>query len=530
MKEKSTLFKSTYARCSKLVPGHIWQQLAATAESVEQFEAALGEQAATLGLPGYLGELARMELHVSQIAGGTICVEQYAENLSVNPTLQLFENTWQNLAGLIAGEADTAKPEKGDELVLIWRHPASLRIMAKQASPEYMLAMKMAVEELPVPDVAREADVRAAIIESALVQALDDGVLIGPEPLLQRDYQPTNYEKIDPTFFVARTFSLQWHITQACDLHCRHCYDRSSYTNLSLEQEIAILDDLAQFCADHKIHGQVTFTGGNPLLHPNFVKLYQEAAERGFSLAILGNPTTRDQIERLPAIQPLAFYQVSLEGLEQHDDYMRGRGHFKKTLAFLELLQELKIFSMVMLTLTRDNMDQVLLLAEILRDKTDLFTFNRLSAVGEGANLAGVAVEKYPEFLRAYDEAVALIHNLAPKDNLFNILYAQQNRPLFGGCTGYGCGAAFNFITVLADGSVHACRKFPSPIGNIIHDSLRTIYHSEKAAQYRNGAVACSTCAIRPVCGGCLAVAHSNGRNVFAQKDPYCFMDGGDIS
>jgi len=209
---------------------------------------------------------------------------------------------------------------------------------------------------------------------------------------------------------------------------------------------------------------------------------------------------------------------------------MRGRGHFKKTLAFLELLRELKIFSMIMLTLTRDNMDQVLPLAEILRDKTDLFTFNRLSAVGEGANLAGVAVEKYPEFLRAYDKAVAAIPNLAPKDNLFNILYVQQNRPLFGGCTGYGCGAAFNFITILADGSVHACRKFPSPIGNIIHDSLHTLYHSEKAAQYRKGAAACSTCAIRPVCGGCLAVAHSNGRNVFAQKDPYCFMDGGDIS
>ena len=31
----------------------------------------------------------------------------------------------------------------------------------------------------------------------------------------------------------------------------------------------------------------------------------------------------------------------------------------------------------------------------------------------------------------------------------------------FGGCTGFGCGAAFNFMAVLPDGEVHACRKVP---------------------------------------------------------------------
>jgi len=48
-----------------------------------------------------------------------------------------------------------------------------------------------------------------------------------------------------------------------------------------------------------------------------------------------------------------------------------------------------------MLTLTRANLDQVLPLTEILQGRVDLFTFNRLALVGEGASLYSVEPEKY---------------------------------------------------------------------------------------------------------------------------------------
>jgi len=526
--DKSRLLSSQYPECRKLVPDAIWEQLAAAAESAEGFADILRDRASALELEPYLGELARMESCVSSLKTDNIPVPEYSEKLSVNPTLQLFENSWKNLACRIDGTAGNLEPEKTGDLVIIWRHPLGSRVRLKQVQKEDLLAMKMALEELSVQAVAKEGGVHAAAVESALIRALRDGFVIGPEPLIKRDWKPEQYKEVDPSFFAARIFSLQWHITQACDLHCRHCYDRRQYRTLSLAQEINILDDLADLCSSHNVHGQVTFTGGNPLLHPNFERLYHEAADRGFTTAILGNPASLQEIEKLQAIQPLAFYQVSLEGLEEHNDYMRGRGHFRKVLTFLDLLRELGVYSMVMLTLTRDNMAQVLPLAEKLRDKADLFTFNRLSLVGEGANLAAVAPGEYPGFLRDYAAAVGTNPCLGIKDNLLNILYHGQGQPLFGGCTGYGCGAAFNFITVLADGAVHACRKFPSPLGNILDTSLAGIYHSEAARRYRGGAVECGECAIRPVCGGCLAVAHSHGLDIFREKDPYCFIDSAD--
>jgi hypothetical protein len=56
------------------------------------------------------------------------------------------------------------------------------------------------------------------------------------------------------------------------------------------------------------------------------------------------------------------------------------------------------MYTMVMLTLTRDNLDQVLPLAELLRDRADFFTFNRLSTVGEGASLQMPEKEAFEAF------------------------------------------------------------------------------------------------------------------------------------
>jgi selenobiotic family peptide radical SAM maturase len=529
MQEKLKLFGKAYPQCRKLVPHDLWLQLVEQARSTELLADLLDDRPAGGQLPDYLVELACLELYAFNLATDSIQVPEYSERLSVNPTLELFENSWKNLAFQLNDEAQKPGPEKGGEHVIVWRHPLSSKIKAKPVNEEDLLLLKMALEGLSVREVVQQSKVHAAALHAALIRGLNDGIVIGPEPLIKRHYNPAHYNHIDRSFFAARIFALQWHITQACDLHCRHCYDRNQYKTLSLDQEINILDDLARFCSSHNVHGQVSFTGGNPLLHPNFAKLYQEAAAREFSIAILGNPATREQLEQLNAIQPPAFYQVSLEGLEDHNDYMRGKGHFKKILAFLDLLREFNIFSMVMLTLTRDNMEQVLPLAETLRNKTDLFTFNRLSLVGEGANLLAVDKGEYPAFLQAYAKAVGSNPCLGIKDNLLNILYHKQKKPLFGGCTGFGCGAAFNFITVLSDGSVHACRKLPSFLGNILDKSLGEIYHAHTAGQYRSGAAACRDCAIRPVCGGCLAVAHSHGYDIFTQKDPYCFIDSKDL-
>jgi len=144
--------------------------------------------------------------------------------------------------------------------------------------------------------------------------------------------------------------------------------------------------------------------------------------------------------------------------------------------------------------------------------------------VGEGENLRLPPQNEFRIFLEEYLAACNDNVSLSLKDNFFNIIRARRGDPPVGGCTGYGCGAAFNFVSVLPDGEVHACRKFPSLIGNVYEKSLLEIYDSPIADRYRGGPSECRDCCLRLVCRGCLAVAYSHKLDPFKDKDPYCFF------
>jgi selenobiotic family peptide radical SAM maturase len=202
-----------------------------------------------------------------------------------------------------------------------------------------------------------------------------------------------------------------------------------------------------------------------------------------------------------------------------------GPAIFDRTVEFLSLLKDLGIYSMVMLTLTEENIDQILTLGEILRDRADVFHFNRLSRTGEGANLSLPSKEKYMGFLDKYLAAAKTNPVLGMKESLLNISLRKKGEDLFGGCTGFGCGAAFNFVALLPDGEVHACRKFPSLIGNLRNQSMDEVYSSEAAGRYRERLPGCRECPLRRICGGCLAVVNGLGPDTSPDRDPYCFFD-----
>ena len=318
-------------------------------------------------------------------------------------------------------------------------------------------------------------------------------------------------------------FTLQWHLTNACPYHCAHCYDRSPSPTLSLAQARGVVRDLRAFCRKHRVQPRISLTGGDPFLWPDFWEFYTALARGAMPVSILGNPISAEIIQRLLAIHPPTYYQVSLEGLAEHNDRIRGAGHYLQVMEFLAAAQKLGLRATVMLTLTRANLDQVLPLGEELRERTARFSFNRLSQVGQAAEMAAPTPAQFAAFLPQYLRARRGNPILGVKDNLFNIIRHHFQRPLFPGCTGFGCGAAFNFLALLPDGEVHACRKFPSPLGHIQEASLEAIYHSAAAQAYRRGPEPCHRCKLRNRCGGCLAVSFGAGLDPLKNRDPYCF-------
>jgi selenobiotic family peptide radical SAM maturase len=526
MPSKSDL-AAIYPRCRALLDPDTWQQIVSIPDfyrKPENFPQSIRSYDPRLRIPEFLSELARLEWNIFKVKGENISISGDPEEMAINPTLLVLELQWKNLVDH-EGASSARAPEPASEHVLIWKHPEDGNVRAKTASPEDLLILKMISEGIDRKVVAEVGALSIIAVDAAVDRAAKRGIIIKPPSRIRRNFAvraASPYAR--DHFLISPSFTLQWHITQVCDLHCRHCYDRSDRTTPTLEQAIAIIDDLHTFCRQRRVKGQISFTGGNPLLHPDFLSIYRAASDSGFTLSVLGNPTTREHIGTLLSIQQPDVFQVSLEGLPEYNNFIRGDGHFEKTMRFLEILRELGIYSMVMLTLTKENIGQVIPLAELLYGKADVFYFNRLSKVGEGASLELPSKQDYISFLEMYISACEKNPVLGLKDNLINILKYRNRGEPFGGCTGFGCGAAFNFVAVLADGEVHACRKFPSPIGNISHQKIAEIYDSEIAERYRSGCAECRSCLLRPVCGGCLACAYSSGLDVFQHKDPYCFL------
>lgn len=482
--------------------------------------------AAAGSLPAFAPDLARLEWQWHRTLEAPPPSRADVENVVINPTLGLVRTGWKLSVPFSTGViGPTTSIEPGEEWCVMWRHPRDGGPRFRRATSDELLVLKMAAEETPREEVAAAHRIPVGAIDRAFAAAARAGLLLAPQPRIRRPAdRGAASDAIGERFLVSSTFTLQWHITNSCDLRCRHCYDRTLPSPLTLEQGLRVLDGLRDFCLRRHVEGHVCFTGGNPFLHARFEELYRAAAERGFNTSILGNPTPRSKLERLCAIQKPSYFQVSLEGLPLHNDYMRGNGHFDRTVEFLAVLADLHIPSQVMLTLTRDNMEQVLPLADRLRGRVDDFTFNRLAQVGEGASLAAPDPAAYASFLHEYADACEENPILALKDNLLNVVRDAKRLPLFGGCTGYGCGAAFNFIALLPDGEAHACRKFPSPIGNVLEMGIEGVYESPQARRYREGCSSCNGCHLRPVCSSCMAVTYGRGEDPLTARDPHCFF------
>ncbi|HWI41207.1 MAG TPA: thio(seleno)oxazole modification radical SAM maturase SbtM [Verrucomicrobiae bacterium] len=425
------------------------------------------------------------------------------ESLAVNPTLLLKDFS---SAG---GEGCRA---------LVWKDRGGM-VRSGRAEAGDLLALKMVLEGLTPEGVAAAGGLPVAAVDRMLDAAIAREILLAPASALRR---PEGFASSTGEHLQTETFTLQWHITSRCDLNCLHCYDRSPRSELSFVEGLEVLRDLRRFCRARHVAGQVSFTGGNPFLHDDFERLYRSALDLGLRTAILGNPVAREPLQRVLGMGRPEYFQVSLEGLREHNDRVRGRGNFDAVLAFLDLLGEFGIFSVVMLTLTAGNLGQVLPLGEILRGRASLFSFSRLARFGAGRYLDPPAHADYLRFARDYLREARGNPVLGRKDGLLSLAHLQRGEEPFGGCTGFGCGAAFSFLSLLPDGEVHACRKFPSRLGSVREASLEALYDSPQAERYRAGSSGCNGCRLRAVCGGCAAVTAGEGLDPFTDRDPFC--------
>jgi MoaA/NifB/PqqE/SkfB family radical SAM enzyme len=140
-----------------------------------------------------------------------------------------------------------------------------------------------------------------------------------------RSSEPKRTSDLGAPLYVA------WQITNECNLACLHCIEESGPgkafpDELSERQVLDILDQLRALEVPY-----VSFSGGEPMVHPHFFRMVEHFCAGGGQLKIETNghylsPENCERLERLG----VKAVQVSLDGASRETfNKMRVRGEFR---------------------------------------------------------------------------------------------------------------------------------------------------------------------------------------------------------
>jgi AdoMet-dependent heme synthase len=340
-------------------------------------------------------------------------------------------------------------------------------------------------------------------------------------------------------------FLIQWHLTERCNLRCRHCYQEGGQSEelgfSAIERgidEATQMVEAWQAAYDLEFSPSFNVTGGEPFLRPDLVEILESMVSRGWEVYLLSNGTliTSDRAAILAELG-ISGVQVSLEGPEKVHELIRGPGSFAAALNGVRHLLQAGVRVSLNTTLSRLNAPYFMDLVELAASlKVPRLGFSRLVPSGQGKDLLDQMLSPR-QVQELYETAFALrVPGLEIVSG--DPVAAQMSAPAEGGDSGAipggGCAAGVSGLTILPDGTVTPCRRLPLAIGNISREALREIWAAAPVltalrdrSRYRGK---CGTCGRWADCRGCRAIAYayakSWGTDDFLAPDPQCFIGG----
>lgn len=318
-------------------------------------------------------------------------------------------------------------------------------------------------------------------------------------------------------------FFIQWHLTERCNLSCRHCYQRKHKVREMTPEEVRVQIDGAadMFRAWEEEQGMtlspsIHFTGGEPFLYQGLWKTVAYARELGFQTALMtnGSKIGRDDARQARSLG-VSEIQISLEGPRDIHETIRGKGSFDAALRGARILADQGQKVTANVTLSRLNAGRIEETVE-MAGKAGFHSigFSRLVPCGSGGSLIDSMLDAQ-ELKQTYRRILDLhspSFEVNSGDPLASVLAGVKPAE---GCSLSlsGCSAGFSGVTIAGDGAVMPCRRIGLKAGYLQKASLRQIWATSRVLwrlRSRSSYLgACGSCEFWPVCRGCRAVAYA---------------------
>ncbi|MBQ7169660.1 MAG: radical SAM protein [Synergistaceae bacterium] len=317
-------------------------------------------------------------------------------------------------------------------------------------------------------------------------------------------------------------FAFQFELTSRCNERCRHCYlpGARDFHDMETELVMSILDQLRDMGTL-----KVTFSGGECLLHPDFIPILRHARENDLSVSILSNLTllTDDMISAIKDAN-IDFLQASVYSMnpEEHDYITRLPGSHAKTITGLERLIAANVPVMISCPTMRK-------------------TYSSYKAVLDWA---------YSHGIKGYTDYIMMARTDGTTDNLDNRLTLGETESLLRDIIGYDiqyrtildagiapsplnpdehvCGAGIDMMCVAADGEFYPCPGFQGwPLGNAHSQSVADVWNSSEAIKKLRAVKwrdfpKCMKCEAKPYCAMCMVRNLNETGSIFEVSKHFC--------
>ncbi len=330
-------------------------------------------------------------------------------------------------------------------------------------------------------------------------------------------------------------FYIQWHITNLCNLHCKHCYQEifSSREDLPLEKLKLITENLidASHQWNKKVH--ITLTGGEPLLKKETFPLleYLDSKNEITELSLITNGLFLSEkiCNQLEELSKLKNIKISLDGANKKtNDAIRGKENFQQVLNSIEIAKKISDFKIIlMFTLMKSNFEELNGIVTLCKDfKLDGLIIERFIPLGQSISIKEEVLDR-----DKWKAIVETLINLCKIDcglndllsyRAFQIEFNSNSEP---NLLGAPCTVGIDGVCIMPDGSVFPCRRFNLSIGNLQEQPLTKIWqNSEPLNKIREKDKLqgrCGVCSIKE-CQGCRALAYALTGDYLAE-DSQCW-------
>lgn len=325
-------------------------------------------------------------------------------------------------------------------------------------------------------------------------------------------------------------------ITGRCPLRCKHCFNFSGPDNiqeLSLQQIESVLDQMLTWNVKH-----LRISGGEPTYHRQFQEVISACEKRSITIAMNTNGVYSPTLLAYLKQAPIEIFLISVDGLEETNDAIRGRGIFKHAIHSCEQLKSAGKKVMISFHVGRSNHHEVTELIKLAAAINVDFKVSPMRPIGR-------AREELPQIMIQPAEYLAVVQNVVAMRQQYPHIKIMTDFDILDGppisdcqkdSKAASCKAGRTMININYDGEIYPCAFFVTnekefSAGNIDAISLDDAWaHSPQFIPFRihQKSATCQNCSFYQTkcAGGCPAISHF-ATGFLDAHDPTCFAKEG---